>query len=105
MKPEIMIVFGIFLTFAILEAVFTSLQKKPNQTRADVIVESVSTVATLGLIQPFIVLMSATLLGWAIPIYQGALADLGWPSTVGTASHTVCRHSTICTGRIIMASI
>ncbi len=78
MKPEIMIVFGIFLTFALLEALFTSLHKKPNQTRADVIVESVSTIATLGLIQPFIVLMSATLLGWSIPLYQGSLADLGF---------------------------
>jgi sterol desaturase/sphingolipid hydroxylase (fatty acid hydroxylase superfamily) len=78
MKPEIMIVFGIFLTFALLEALFTSLHKKPNQTRADVIVESVSTIATLGLIQPFIVFMSATLLGWAIPLYQGSLADLGF---------------------------
>jgi Trk-type K+ transport system membrane component len=64
MKPEIMIVLAIFLTFASLEAVFTSFHKKPHQTHADVIVESVSTVATLGLIQPFIVLTSATLLGW-----------------------------------------
>jgi sterol desaturase/sphingolipid hydroxylase (fatty acid hydroxylase superfamily) len=78
MKPEIIAIFGIYFGFALIEAFRTGLFRKPNQTRDDAIVEIVSTVATLGITQPFVVAMSAVALGVLLPQYAGALTGINY---------------------------
>lgn len=77
MKPEILIIFGIFVAFAIVEAVNTGFFRKPGQRRKDVIVEVIGAGVLLALTQPLILLSSAALTGLLWPTAEGALAH--WP--------------------------
>lgn len=78
MKPEIMMVFGIFAGFALLEALRTGFLHKKRQTRSDLVVEVVSALWSLGVVQPLIVVSAALLLAWSIPGYQGVLGGVGF---------------------------
>lgn len=81
MKPEMIIVLGIFLSFALLEIIFTKLFRKPGQTRDDAIVEIVSTLTLVGFTQPLVLFSGAMLAGLVAPNAAGALA--GIPVLVG----------------------
>ena len=64
---EKIVILGIFIGFALLEVIHTGLFRKKGQTRADAIVEIVSTVTLLAITQPL------ALLG------GGFVASLIWP--------------------------
>jgi len=83
MKPELIVIFSIFVTFAIAEAARTNFFRKPNQQPRDGVVEAASTVLLLGLTQPTILLMAATLMGAAFPTAQGSLIGIPVLAQIG----------------------
>ncbi len=76
MKPEMLVILGIFATFALLEIVFTSFFRKPNQSRQDVIVEIVSSLSLILVTQPLALLGGATVAALIAPGAEGALANI-----------------------------
>ena len=83
MKPELLVIAAIFLTFAILEVLFTGFFKKPNQRRQDVIVEIVSSLMLILVTQPFALAAGAFAAYLIAPNAAGALAGL--PVVAGIA--------------------
>ncbi len=77
MKPEILAVLLILLTFVTLELIFTRFFKKPGQTRTDAIVEIVSTGALVVVTQPLALAGGALIASLLAPQAEGALAS--WP--------------------------
>lgn len=76
-------ILGIYFGFAILELVWTRLLSKPEQTRDDGIVETVSTVMLLTVTQPAIIFTAALLMSLFAPQLQGALADINIFTAIG----------------------
>lgn len=76
-------ILGIYFGFAILELVWTRLLSKPEQTRDDGIVETVSTVMLLTVTQPAIIFTAALLMSLFAPQLQGALADINILAAIG----------------------
>jgi sterol desaturase/sphingolipid hydroxylase (fatty acid hydroxylase superfamily) len=76
-------ILGIYFGFAILELVWTRLLSKPEQTRDDGIVETVSTVMLLTVTQPAIIFTAALLMSLFAPQLQGALADINIFAAIG----------------------
>lgn len=74
MKPEIVILIGIFAVFALAEALRTGLLRKPGQRPKDVAVELVGSVVLLAVTQPLVLLSAGTLMGWVFPGLDNALA-------------------------------
>jgi sterol desaturase/sphingolipid hydroxylase (fatty acid hydroxylase superfamily) len=83
MSPEVIWVPAIYAGFAALEIAKTRLFSKPKQTRGDVTVELVSTVALLTMVQPAVILMAMALMGWALPAQRDALAAIPVIAQVG----------------------
>lgn len=83
MKPEMMVILGIFAGFTLLEIVFTKFFRKPGQTRQDAIVEIASTVTLLLVTQPLALLGGMSLARLIAPGAAGALADIPWYAGVG----------------------
>jgi len=81
MKPEIIAIYAIFIGFVLLEVFKTGFLKKAGATRDDAVVEGVTTVTLLVLIQPTITLLSAILLSKIMPQYVGLLS--GWSFWAG----------------------
>lgn len=75
MKPEIMAVLGILLTFIVLEIIFTSFFKKKGQTRSDAIVEIIGSGMLVLFTQPTILVMAGLLASKIVPGAQGILSD------------------------------
>ena len=73
----------IFAGFAVLELWRSNLFAKPEQTRDDAIVESVSMIVLLALTQPAVLFAAAALSGVVAPQYAGALGDLHWLPALG----------------------
>lgn len=76
MKLEIVLIYAVFMSFALLEAFRTGFLRKAGATRDDAIVESVTGVILLALIQPTIILTAAKLMSVIAPQYAGALSGL-----------------------------
>ena len=76
MKPELLIIIGIFFSFIVLEILFTSFFRKEGQTSGDAWVEIGSTIIVAGLTKPFIVAASFTAMLFVFPQYQDNLATL-----------------------------
>lgn len=76
MKTEMLIILGILAMFALLEIIFTNFFRKPNQTRADVIVEIASTLTLMLVTQPLALLGGATVAALIAPGAQGALTNI-----------------------------
>ena len=76
MKPELLIITGIFFSFIVLEILFTSFFRKEGQTSGDAWVEIGSTIIVAGLTKPFIVAASFTAMLFVFPQYQDNLATL-----------------------------
>lgn len=83
MSPEVIWVPAIYAGFAALEIAKTQFFSKPKQTRGDVTVELVSTVALLTMVQPAVILMAMALMGWALPDQRGALAAIPIIAQIG----------------------
>jgi sterol desaturase/sphingolipid hydroxylase (fatty acid hydroxylase superfamily) len=76
MKTEYLLIPAIYLSFAAVEAAQGGFHKRPNQTRADAIVEAVSTFVLMGFTQPTILLASGALMAWAFPASAGSWSGL-----------------------------
>ncbi len=83
MKPEIIIILSIFLTFIVLEILFTRFFNKPGQVKGDGTVEIFSTGALLLLTQPFTLAGGAFLANLIAPDAAGTLAALPLIAQVG----------------------
>lgn len=71
-----LMVLGIYLTFGLLELIWTRLFAKDEQSRHDGIIEIVSTLMLLVITQPMILLAVGALGHVFFPQYEGALANL-----------------------------
>lgn len=76
MKPEIMVVLGIFIAFILAEIIFTSFFKKKNQKTSDGVVEFFSTGVLLLLTQPLIIAAVYALGLTVFPQFQDKLSGL-----------------------------
>lgn len=76
MKPEVVVGLTILLGFVALELRFTRFFHKPGQTRADAIVEAVSTAVLILITQPLALTGGAYIAGVFAPGAAGAIA--GW---------------------------
>lgn len=83
MKPEIIIIIGLFVLFAVMEAARSSFLFKPGQRRKDIEIEWMASLVLLLVTQPMILLMVNAGLGRFLPEYAGALADLPLLAAVG----------------------
>ena len=88
MKFELLAVPAIYLAFAAVEAVRTGFARKPGQTGGDGVVEAVSTVFVVGLIQPSVILGAAALMHLAAP--GAANAWQNWPIVAQVAMLLIC---------------
>jgi sterol desaturase/sphingolipid hydroxylase (fatty acid hydroxylase superfamily) len=76
MKPEIIVVLGIFIAFILAEIIFTNFFKKKNQKASDGIVEFFSTGVLLLLTQPLIIAAVYALGLTVFPQFQDNLSGL-----------------------------
>lgn len=76
MKPEIMVILGIFFAFIIAEIIFTKFFNKKEQVKSDGWVELISTIALTGFTQPLILGAAYALGLFAFPQYQDALVGI-----------------------------
>jgi sterol desaturase/sphingolipid hydroxylase (fatty acid hydroxylase superfamily) len=83
MKPEIIVILCIFLTFIVLEMLFTRFFRKSGQTKDDAVVEIISTGTLVLLTQPFVLAAGAFAASLIAPDAAGALAALPIVAQVG----------------------
>jgi len=83
MKPEVLIIVGIFATFVLLEILFTQFFRKPGQTRGDAFVEFVSTGALMLLTQPLVLAAGGLVAATIAPDAAGSLATLPVVAQIG----------------------
>jgi sterol desaturase/sphingolipid hydroxylase (fatty acid hydroxylase superfamily) len=76
MKPEVLVILGIFATFVVLEILFTQFFRKPGQTRGDGFVEFLSTGSLILLTQPLVLAGGGRVASAIAPGHEGALASL-----------------------------
>lgn len=76
MKPELLIIFAIFVIFALLEVVFTRFFKKPGQTPGDGMVEVISTLTLIIVTQPLALFAGGFVASLIAPNAADALAGL-----------------------------
>lgn len=77
MKPEILVILCIFLSFIFLEILFTQFFKKVKQKPGDGTVELVSTLALTMLTQPFVLGMGFAIAAFIAPDSANMLSS--WP--------------------------
>lgn len=77
MKPEIIILFGIFAAFIIAEMIFTQFFFKKGQIKGDGIVEVIGTVMLTIITQPLVLTAGVALTAVIVPQTQDIL--LNWP--------------------------
>ncbi|MDX1496253.1 MAG: sterol desaturase family protein [Salinisphaeraceae bacterium] len=75
MKPEIIILAGIFAAFALAEALRTGLLYKRGQRAKDVIVEVIGSMVLLLVTQPGVLLCSGLLMAHWFPTTENILSD------------------------------
>jgi len=76
MKTEVMIIIGLYVAFAIAEAIRTGFFKKVGQTNDDAKVEIISTLMLLAVTQPAILLSAAWLLSTFAPQTENIMIGL-----------------------------
>ena len=76
MHPEMIVILGIFLLFAVLEIVFTQFFKKPGAKRGDWVVEVISAVTLIAITQPLVLFGGGYVASLVAPDAAGALAGL-----------------------------
>ena len=77
MKPEIIVILGIFVVFITLEILFTKFFAKPEQKRSDGIVELVSSFSLILLTQPLVLFMGGVVAALMLPGQEDVLK--AWP--------------------------
>jgi len=76
MSPEVIAIPAIYAGFAGLEIAFTRFFAKPKQTRGDAVVEIVSSLALLVIVQPAVIIAAIAATAWAFPAAKDALIGL-----------------------------
>jgi len=76
LKPEILVIVGIFLAFAVLEMLYTGFFRKPGQTRDDAVVEIVSSGVLVLLTQPLAIAGGGLVASMLAPGAAGSLGTL-----------------------------
>ena len=76
MQTSTIVILAIYFGYALIELWRSDLFKKTEQTRADGIVEVVSTAMLLLFTQPMVLFASASLAGLVVPQYEGALTGI-----------------------------
>ncbi len=74
MKPEIIVLIGIFAAFALAEARRTGLLYKTGQRGKDVIVEVIGSIVLLAITQPLVLASAGLLMERGLPQYENSLA-------------------------------
>lgn len=77
MKPELLVVFGIFVTFIVAEMLFTNFFQKKGQVKGDGWVELIATLMLTLVTQPLVVASGFALAALLVPDAQDAIRD--WP--------------------------
>ncbi len=83
MKPEVIAILCIFLTFIVLEMIFTKFFRKPRQTRDDGVVEIVGTTTLILVTQPLVLAAGGLAASFAAPGAAGSLATLPFIAQFG----------------------
>lgn len=83
MKTEMLIILGIFASFALLELIFTQFFKKPGQRPSDGVVEIISTLMLIIVTQPLVMLGGGLIASLIAPEAAGSLR--GIPVIAGIA--------------------
>ncbi len=73
---EKLVILGIFLAFAVLEAIRGGFFKEEEAVKGDGWVDLISTIMVLGLVQPLIILVVNAGMGMALPAWRNALAGV-----------------------------
>ncbi len=81
--PEKLVVFGIFIGFALIEAARTGFFRKDGATRGDLWADVISYIFIPGLIAPTVLLVSFELAARVAPQYENALAGAPWWAALG----------------------
>jgi len=76
MKLELTVILGIFIAFAILEAIYTGLLHKPKQVKGDWTVELVGTFVLSAFTQPFILFASFSVCAFFFPQMADRLSEI-----------------------------
>lgn len=83
MKPEMYVILGIFVMFALLEIIFTGFFRKKGSSRADAIVEIVSTLTLLTVTQPLALLGGGLVASFVAPNTAGSLEGIPLIAGIG----------------------
>ncbi|MEE9346834.1 MAG: sterol desaturase family protein [Robiginitomaculum sp.] len=83
MKPEMLVILAIFVSFCLAEIVFTQFFSKSEQKKGDGIVELFSTLALVGFTQPFVLASAGIIASKLIPQHAGALSGLNIFAAIG----------------------
>jgi len=75
MKPEVMVIIGVFVAFIVLEILFTSFFNKRGEQKGDGLFELVSGGSLVLFTQPLIILMAGWLAGLLMPNWVGLISD------------------------------
>ncbi|MFM5907053.1 MAG: sterol desaturase family protein [Novosphingobium sp.] len=76
MKAEAIWILGIFVAFALLEAVRGGFMRKPGQTRDDILVELIGSPALFLVTQPLVLFMALQMSATLMPDKAGALSGI-----------------------------
>ena len=77
MKPELMLVLGIFVAFIVAEMLFTNFFRKTGQVKGDGLVEIIATLMLTLITQPTVVALGFAVAAIAVPGAEGMISD--WP--------------------------
>jgi len=82
-KPEMLIILGIFLFFAILETIFTQFFNQSKGVKGDWLVEVIGSLVLTGFTQPFILFMSFVLCSYVAPGMADVLSGIHFLAAFG----------------------
>ena len=83
MKPEMIAIFTIFITFALLEFLYTNFFRKKNQRRKDVIVEVIGSSTLTLLTMPGVLYVAGLLAAMVVPEAKDSLAMIPIYAQIG----------------------
>ena len=78
MKPEIMVVMGIFFSFILLEIIFTSFFRKRGQIKGDGLVEIIGSLVLILVTQPLVVAGGFAIAAFVVPGQADVLKSWPW---------------------------
>lgn len=77
------LILGAFVSFALIETIFTKFTNQPKAVKGDWIVEALGTFILVGFTQPFILAMTYLACSYLIPEMADSIAGIHWLGAVG----------------------